>query len=105
MEAPGRSAFEGVAMQNTFLRRNVFLLLLLTVLAAPWAASAGAVADDRTVEAAASPLEFLGRVWDFLQSAWSEEGCMIDPNGRCVPAPQPQTDTGCHLDPDGRCVS
>ena len=90
-------------MQNASFRRKVFLVLLLTVLAAPWAAAAGRPAADRPVEAAASPLDLFERAWTFLKSTWSETGCMIDPNGRCMPAPPPQTDEGCMIDPDGRC--
>jgi hypothetical protein len=91
-------------MQNASFRRTVFLLLLFTVLAAPWAWAAGGRPDaDRPAETASSPLHLLDRLWTFLKSAWSEEGCMIDPDGRCVPAPQPQGDSGCMIDPDGRC--
>ncbi|MFL6202326.1 MAG: hypothetical protein ACJ76J_24420 [Thermoanaerobaculia bacterium] len=90
-------------MQNASFRRNVFLLLLLAVLAAPWASAAAGLDADRPAEAAASPLDLLGRFWTFLRSAWSETGCHLDPDGRCAPAPQPQSDTGCHLDPNGGC--
>jgi len=90
-------------MHNASFRRHVFLFLLLAILAAPWAAAAGALEGDRPMQAAASPLELLGRFWTFLRSAWSESGCRIDPNGPCAPAPQPQTDEGCHIDPNGRC--
>jgi hypothetical protein len=92
-------------MKNASFRRNMPILFLLMVLAAPGASAAGRLDEARPAEAASSPLELLGRVWSFLQSAWSEEGCHLDPNGRCVPAPQPQTDTGCHLDPIGGCGS
>lgn len=87
-------------MQRVSFRRNVFLLLLLAVLTFP-------------VEAAASPLDFLDRFWSFVQSAWSESGPQLDPNGTLAPksdeGPQldpngsaaPQTDEGSRLDPDG----
>ena len=71
-------------MQRALFRRKVFLLLFLAVLARP-------------LEAAASPLDLFDRFWTFVQSAWSETGSQLDPDGR----PAPQTDTGCHLDPDG----
>ena len=87
-------------MQKVSFRRNVFLLLLLAVLARP-------------VEAAASPLDLFERFWTFVQSALSESGSQLDPDG--TPAPQndegpeldpngppaPQTDEGSQLDPDG----
>jgi hypothetical protein len=90
-------------MQKASFRRNVLLLFLLAVLAAPWASAAGRLDDARPVEAAASPLDVLDSFWTFLKSAWRETGCMIDPDGRCEPAPQPQGDTGCMIDPNGRC--
>ena len=87
-------------MQRVSFRRIVFPLLLLAVLAHP-------------VEAAASPLDFLDRFWSFVQSAWSESGSHLDPNGTPAPqndegpqldpdgSPAPQTDSGPELDPDG----
>lgn len=71
-------------MQKASFRRNVFLLLLLAVLAWP-------------VEAAASPLDLFDRFWTIVQSAWSESGASLDPDG----APAPQGDEGSQLDPDG----
>lgn len=71
-------------MQKSSFRRSVFLLLLLAVLAHP-------------VQAAASPLDLFDRVWTFLQSAWSETGPQLDPDG----SPAPQPDTGSQLDPTG----
>jgi hypothetical protein len=47
---------------------------------------------------AAAPPAFL----DFLSSLWSESGCHIDPNGRCI---APQTDEGCRIDPNGGCIT
>jgi hypothetical protein len=35
-------------------------------------------------------------------SASVDNGCSLDPNGRCAPAPT--TDTGCKLDPSGNPV-
>lgn len=47
----------------------------------------------------------LGQLWDLLAAIWSDssadEGCGFDPNGRCTPAPQPESDAGCGFDPDG----
>jgi hypothetical protein len=88
--------------------RKVALLLLVAVLAAPWAsAAAPRQSEARPAQAAASPQELLNRLWTFLKIAWSETGCMIDPSGRCVPEPRPQaeTDTGCRIDPSGGCSS
>jgi hypothetical protein len=90
-------------MKNSSFPRNVFLLLLVVMLAAPWAAAAVGPTDARPVQAAASRLDLLARFWTFLKSAWSETGCHLDPDGRCAPAHQPQTDSGCHIDPNGGC--
>jgi len=34
-----------------------------------------------------------------LASLWEEEGCILDPGGRC--APVPSQDAGCIIDPSG----
>jgi len=87
-------------MQKYSFRRNVFLLLLLAVLALP-------------VEAVASPLDLFDRFWTFVKSAWSETGSSLDPDGTPAPrgdegpqldpdgAPAPQTDEGSRIDPNG----
>jgi hypothetical protein len=49
--------------------------------------------------------DVLNQLWESLRSLWSEEGCGIDPNGRCVQPPATiNTDTGCNIDPNGRCM-
>ncbi len=50
---------------------------------------------------AAGQPSFLDHVWSFLASAWSEAGCIMDPDGLCALAPR--TAEGCIMDPDGRC--
>ena len=45
-------------------------------------------------------------LWSLLDSFWhttatGDEGCGMDPYGRCLPAPQPQPDAGCEFDPYG----
>lgn len=87
-------------------RKAVLFFLLFAILAAPWVSAAGTAEAD--IQPAASPLGGLfDRFWSFLTSTWAETGCMIDPDGPCVPEPRQQvdSDTGCHIDPDGRfCV-
>jgi hypothetical protein len=91
-------------MLNAPMVRKVTVLLLLAVLAAPWAsAAASQQTDARPVKV--SPLELLSRFWTFVTSVWSDEGCRIDPNGGCVPEPQEEPDTGCRIDPNGGCAS
>ena len=46
----------------------------------------------------------LDPIWSFLSSIWSEStdaGCGSDPNGKCIPAPPPESDAGCGSDPNG----
>jgi hypothetical protein len=49
---------------------------------------------------------FLARTWDFLTSIWGDNGCSVDPNGRCLPGQHSVValDNGCRVDPDGLCV-
>ncbi|HZF10034.1 MAG TPA: hypothetical protein VFE33_14690 [Thermoanaerobaculia bacterium] len=87
------------------LRRSTLLLLLCAALATPWAATAAPRNLRPAPTAAPAPLS---RFWSFLQSLWGEEGCRMDPDGRCKTAatqPAPNTDTGCRMDPDGRCIA
>jgi hypothetical protein len=98
-------------MTVTSLGRKIFPLLLVAALTAPWGASAEPRRETRPRAAAASPapFELLSRLWSALTSVWAEEGCHIDPNGRCasnqgsgLTAP---ADTGCHIDPNGCAAS
>jgi hypothetical protein len=99
-------------MFNASFRRRTLLLLLVAGLATPWASAAGPLSDSAGVAPAGEllRLDFLGRLWSLLQSAWSKEGCRIDPNGICVPnATQPppppvQHKEGCRIDPSGQCL-
>jgi len=36
---------------------------------------------------------------DWWTGLWADEGCIIDPGGRCAPAPS--QDEGCGIDPSG----
>lgn len=92
-------------MLSTSSRKTV--LLLLAILAVPLAATAGPDRDNPRRDSTFLTADFLDRFWGFLKSAWSEEGCMIDPNGKCAPGtnqePRPgaETDTGHRIDPNG----
>lgn len=56
-----------------------------------------------------SPARLLDSFWSLLSSLGqgapiTKEGCGMDPNGRCKPAPiqpVPQADIGCGMDPNG----
>lgn len=91
--------------------KAVALLLLLIVL--PWTAAAepphriaGASKPYHGSSSVAAPLNSL---WKWLTSLWDKNGCMIDPDGRCIsgaaPAQPTSTDNRCGLDPGGRCKS
>jgi hypothetical protein len=51
------------------------------------------------------PVGVLGSMWELLAQAWSENGCLIDPSGRCGAGPDTvvTSDNGCWIDPSGRC--
>jgi hypothetical protein len=74
----------------------VFLLVLLLLPAVLQAA------EPRQVSASGSfAWELLVQTWSFLTAVWSENGCGIDPNGRCAAV---TVDNGCGADPNGRCL-
>jgi hypothetical protein len=98
-------------MSSLSLRRKTLLLLLCAVLAAPWA-SAAPQRSHAPQAVSPAPLDLLGLSWSFLKSLWSEEGCHIDPDGRCIAGtaqvPQPKSfwsAEGCGIDPDGRRIT
>lgn len=88
-------------MPTASFRRTLAFLLLVFIFTSPWASAAGLSAES-------PPLDFLSRLWSYFTNVWSEEGCRIDPDGRCgthysAPSPTDQVDTGCYIDPNGRC--
>ena len=100
------------------LRRSVLALLLGLMLCSPWTSAAGsrlpAPGAGRQVESGLAAA--VGRLWSSLVSLWNEEGCEIDPLGRCLasdprhgltstaPLP-PSADAGCEIDPLGHCAA
>jgi len=108
MGATAEPSRQELSMRTASLRRKTLLLLLAACLALPWPAAAAPRRGTKTVASATSPL--WNGAWSalqgFLQSLWGEEGCDIDPDGRCAPrAGRPTAHTGCDIDPDGRCVT
>lgn len=84
------------------LPRMVLVLPLAAILATPAVLAAPHLLRRPT---AASPTDLLTGLWSFLASAWSKNGCNVDPNGRCLPAVHSYSiENGCHVDPDGRCL-
>jgi hypothetical protein len=67
-----------------------------------------------------APAGFFDSLWALFSPLWGTKegcgmdpdgrclpapkaGCGMDPNGQCLPAPQPTSDIGCGLDPSGQC--
>ena len=92
-------------MSRIPLARRAVILLLILAVATPLAAAPVQRSDQVRFEAAAP----LASLWSWLANAWTKNGCLIDPNGRCLPgtgtapAPPAGADNGCGLDPNGRC--
>jgi len=90
--------------------RVVALLLVLTV-TVPLAAAAAHQSSHRSDDSGFDAAAPIARLWSWLTAVWEKNGCMIDPNGRCLPgtgaapAPPAGTDNGCALDTHGRCGS
>jgi hypothetical protein len=94
------------------LRRRTLPLLLCAGLLAAGASAASSHRPKPTETAVPSAPSLLDHAWRFFQSLWAEEGCRIDPDGRCLTgttqAPAQRSlfgEEGCMIDPDGRCHS
>jgi hypothetical protein len=86
-------------------RRFVVIVLFIALAAMPWTASA---APNRTSRVGVNwaPADVLGTLKGWLRNLWADNGCIIDPNGRCLQGTtnnRPTTDAGCIIDPDGKC--
>jgi|SRR6202035_1873807 len=96
-------------MSVSSLRRTLIVLLLGSFLGAPWAAAVerrpAPTPRGQAASSAAKP-SVPARLWGFLVSLWSDEGCGLDPSGSCkgslIPT-QIHSDAGCGIDPDGSC--
>jgi len=75
-------------------------LLVLSLFATPTLAAASPAPQTSGLAAGLSSL------WSWVLGLWGEEGCYIDPDGRCragmssVPS-APESENGCYIDPDG----
>jgi hypothetical protein len=77
--------------------RKIVLMLALSLLIAPWASAAGTKTEiSESFESGLQGL--LIEAWSFVSGLWSDSGCHIDPDGRCIRA---EVDSGCHIDPNG----
>lgn len=82
-------------------RRFTILLLLALAFMAPWHAAAEA-ADGPAASPGWQPWELAEQLWNAFLGLWSDNGCLIDPNGACGAGSQ--AESGCTVDPDGRCA-
>lgn len=91
-------------MTRALVRRTA-VLVLASLLFAPWLPAAEAWPTRGLREISANPWSLLTRLWFFLAPVSLKEGCSLDPSGspRCT-ASQPQGEEGCSLDPDGACM-
>lgn len=97
-------------MPNSTPRPFVLCLLALTLLVPIFSPAPAAAASWEEGGPAAG---FFGRFWGAVSAIWSNEGCMIDGNGRCLERQSAVTEdpnrglvlsnVGCIIDPDGRC--
>jgi len=96
-------------MRSTSPRRKIVLVAVLFLLTTtPWASAGSWHGSDHPAMSSDEIVipDFLSRAWRLLAGIWTKEGCNIDPDGRCQPAPAPlPTKEGCHIDPSGRCIS
>lgn len=93
-------------MPRTTLFKAVLLLVLVLFLAAPSLQAAEPRRDAEPVRSVSSGLaawEMLAQLWEFLTSAWDKNGCLIEPDGRCLPRQNPtaESENGCEVDPNG----
>jgi len=95
-------------MSRAFLPKAVLLLVLILLLVAPSTQAAeGGTNPVRDVPSRLAPWDVVTQVWELLTRAWAGNGCLIEPDGRCVPyqSPPPEPDNGCLIEPNGRCDS
>jgi hypothetical protein len=100
--------------------RPALVLALLLLVVAPWEAAAGprfGGAQSRAAFSDSATPDLFSGFLSFLSKLWSKAGCILDPNGQCIPekagcgidphgqcAPT-QVENGCTIDPHGGCVS
>lgn len=95
-------------MIRAFLPKAVLLLVLILLLATPALQAAEPGTPAKPVRNMPSALASWGtQVWDFLTGVWAANGCILEPNGRCLPSQSPaaEADNGCRIEPNGGCGS
>jgi hypothetical protein len=91
-------------MVRAFLPKAALLLVLILLLATPVAQAADPGAHKSPAVGILPGL--LGQAWELLTGVWENNGCGIDPDGRCVPEQnaKAEADNGCGIDPSGGCA-
>jgi hypothetical protein len=91
-------------MVRSYLPKAAVLLVLILLLAAP---VAQALEPGARRSAVPSLPGVFAQAWDFFKQVWENNGCRIDPDGRCVPEPSAtaEADNGCRIDPSGGCAN
>jgi len=83
---------------------KIFLVvtILLTVVPSTQAAAVRAEGAPaaRSEALALMSWGFLADLWEWVATAWEDNGCWVDPNGDCSAV---WSDNGCILDPSGGC--
>ena len=96
-------------MNRTFLPRAVLLLVLMLLLAPSMQAAEPRMdtSPNRSLSLSPAVWDVVSQVWDLLTRIWADNGCGLDPSGRCLPGQSTtaEADNGCSADPSGRCGS
>lgn len=99
-------------MSRTF-PRALFLLALCALLLSGAVQAAPGLSRSASPAAVQEAGLFAG-LWSWIGArleslprflaSWGEEGCDIDPDGRCIDGSTGSGDEGCDIDPNGRCL-
>lgn len=94
-------------MTRSAFSRILLTALLVLVLTVPSVLAGEPGSSPNRGAAGVSLVDLLGRAWGGLVSLWMENGCILDPDGRCAAgqAAAPAQDNGCGADPDGGCAA
>ena len=98
MEAAIKEAFRREPqMSRSSSRRIALLLLLATFFTGSWAAAA-------PLRSSPNRGAQIGLLWNLLAMTLQKAGCSLDPSGATCSRSAMPRDNGCSLDPNGRCA-
>lgn len=102
---------------------KIVLVVTILLLAVPSSHAAEGRTEDRSgwgVARAVLSWSFFSDFWEVVSGVWTNNGCEMDPSGRCWDSVQRENgsilapdgdvdsswaDNGCEFDPNGRCRS